>query len=181
MTQFATVQVRYVNRPKPGKKMGSIKTADDVYFSVHPSKLGYFQPGGTYDIEYSSREYNGTVFYTVENIANSDGAVPAPAPRAQQRSASPATQAAPAQFMKNPKEQEQIFCVAIMKSMIEAGQIQPTMQDHIDTINSLREVFRQTFGKQETPATPAAQPPTPRVQPMATAGKNADMDDEIPF
>ena len=49
---YATVTVRYVNDPKPGKKMGSIKSTDDVYYGAWPNQLRQFESGQTYDIEY---------------------------------------------------------------------------------------------------------------------------------
>ena len=37
MNKYA--QIAYVNPPKPGKKMGSIKTADGEFYNVWPDKL----------------------------------------------------------------------------------------------------------------------------------------------
>ena len=53
-TRTATVTVQYVNDPKPGKKMGSIKTAEMGYFGVYPDKLKLFEQGKTYSVEYKT-------------------------------------------------------------------------------------------------------------------------------
>jgi hypothetical protein len=47
-----TISVQYVNPVKPGKKNGTIKTADGQLYLVDPTQLGQFQPGQTYTIEY---------------------------------------------------------------------------------------------------------------------------------
>lgn len=48
----ATVTVDYINPPKPGGKMGSIKTKEIGYVNVYPDKLFQFTPGQTYTIDY---------------------------------------------------------------------------------------------------------------------------------
>jgi len=52
----ATVTVAYVNDPKPGKKIGSIKDDQGHYWSVWPNMLKQFEPGETYELDY---EQNG--------------------------------------------------------------------------------------------------------------------------
>jgi hypothetical protein len=52
----ATVQVKFVNQPREGKKMGTIKCEDGTIIGVWPNKLNLFQQGQTYTIEY---EQNG--------------------------------------------------------------------------------------------------------------------------
>jgi hypothetical protein len=47
-----TVTVAFVNEPKPGKKYGSIKSEDGIYYSVKPEQLALFKAGGTYEIQY---------------------------------------------------------------------------------------------------------------------------------
>ncbi|HEY6020489.1 MAG TPA: hypothetical protein VIY48_11470 [Candidatus Paceibacterota bacterium] len=53
----ATVTVAYINPPKPGKKMGSIKSQDGAYYGVWPDKLSMFEVGNTYSIVFT--EENG--------------------------------------------------------------------------------------------------------------------------
>lgn len=50
----ATITVEYVNQPKPGKKMGSIKGSDGQYYGVWPNDLNQFRQGETVTIEYSA-------------------------------------------------------------------------------------------------------------------------------
>ena len=46
------VNISFVNPPKPGKKMGSIKTKDNVLYWVYADKLAQFSPG-MHTIEYT--------------------------------------------------------------------------------------------------------------------------------
>jgi hypothetical protein len=62
----ATIEVAYVNGPKPGKKTGSVKTTDDQYYGVWPNDLGRFQPGNTYKVQYEEREFQGQVYKTIK-------------------------------------------------------------------------------------------------------------------
>jgi hypothetical protein len=78
-----TITVQYVNEPKPGKKMGSIKATDGRYFGVYPDKLGLYFKGQAATIEYDASEVNGRTFYNVRrkvDAANgSSSASPQPA------------------------------------------------------------------------------------------------------
>src|SRR5437016_10598295 len=64
-----TVTIAYVNQPKEGKKMGSIKTTNGQYFNVYLDKLGLFGVGQTYEIEYGSREFQGKMYHNVKSVS----------------------------------------------------------------------------------------------------------------
>jgi hypothetical protein len=53
----ASIDVRYVNQPAEGKRMASVKTTTNELYFVDPSQLGLFQPGRSYSIEFSEREW----------------------------------------------------------------------------------------------------------------------------
>lgn len=40
-----------MNQPKPGKKLGSVKTDSNEYIAVEPNDLRLFQPGMIYDVD----------------------------------------------------------------------------------------------------------------------------------
>lgn len=63
-----TITIQYLNDVKPGKKMASIKTPDGEYFSVQPAVLKVLKQGATYEIEYTSREYQGKMYHTLTNF-----------------------------------------------------------------------------------------------------------------
>lgn len=74
-----TIEVQYVNPPKIGKKMGSIKSTDGEYYSVWPDKLHTFQVGGSYTVEYEVVNTNsGTSFKSIKKILDQSGVLPLP-------------------------------------------------------------------------------------------------------
>ena len=76
----AHVQVAYINQPKPGKKRGSIKSADGVLYAAFPDKLSQVTVGGTYDLKYKDDEYQGVVYHVVEEVKSSTLAASPAAP-----------------------------------------------------------------------------------------------------
>lgn len=68
MLAYTTVKVAYVNPPKEGKKMGSIKTPDGQYYGVWADKLYQFQQGQSYDVEYETGQYNGRETRTIKKV-----------------------------------------------------------------------------------------------------------------
>ena len=55
---IAAVTIQYVNPPKEGRKMGSIKTEELGYIGVWPDKLDLFQKGKRYVVEYEIKHGN---------------------------------------------------------------------------------------------------------------------------
>ena len=72
--QTATIQVAYVNPPKPGKKQGSVKDAEGNIYGVWPDKLHLFEPGNVYTIEYSSRDFNGQQYHDFKKMVEAQAA-----------------------------------------------------------------------------------------------------------
>jgi hypothetical protein len=133
------IDVRYVNAPAEGKRMGSIKTTGGDLFFVDPAQLGLFQPGHSYSIEFSEREWQGKTYRTVTSITNGSGATvsvsPAPRPRTF-----PARETSPA-------EAERIFTAGIVNASIAAGKCEPQSAASIMAIvAAARAAWRGTFG-----------------------------------
>lgn len=61
------ITVRYINEPKPGKKMGSIKDTNDNYYGVWPDKLHTYEVGKTYSIAYDEDHSNGRTFRNIKS------------------------------------------------------------------------------------------------------------------
>lgn len=133
MTNTETVQVQYVNPPKPGKKMGSIKTADGRYMGVWPDKLTRFQQGGTYTIK---TETQGD-FTKVVDVVTDGGGQEQQAPQ-QQRPAGRPTDDATA---------ERIYVCGIVNAAVSNG-VEPTTASLVEITKAAREAYRQTFGGQ---------------------------------
>jgi hypothetical protein len=151
----ATINVAYVNQPKPGKKQGNVKTDTGEYYGVALGMLGMFSPGGRYEVSYSSREFNSKTYHTIETV-NKVGE----APRA---SGGGGAKHGPV----DDATAERIFVQGILQAFIRAGKIETTTPNVVAAVKSLRSAWSQTFG---TPAVPAP-----------ASSKNEDMNDEIPF
>lgn len=61
----AVIKVAFANPPKAGKKLASIKTDEGAIYGVWPDKFGLFQPGRTYQVEFSTRNYQGKDYHTI--------------------------------------------------------------------------------------------------------------------
>ena len=72
--QTATIQVAYVNPPKPGKKQGSVKDAEGNIYGVWPDKLALFEPGNVYTIEYTTRDFNGQQYHDFKKMVETQAA-----------------------------------------------------------------------------------------------------------
>ena len=129
MSEVAEVTIQYVNDPKPGKKMGSIKTAELGYFGVFPNMLRQFSTNEVCRVEYES---NGDFKKVTKKLAS---AVREPTKQVRPRS--------------DPAESEQIFAVALTKEFIARGDVTCDSDSLTRVVNTCREVYRKTFGGAE--------------------------------
>ncbi len=142
--QLETITVQYVNPPKPGKKMGSIKDTAGRYINVWPDKLDQFQPNGTYNVMLEQGEWQGKTTYTLKSMADDTQRVPA---------AKPVTQAVPLKPIPlspretSPRDAERMFVCSLMNAAIQGKQVNLAEDDLASVVNSLRFVWQQTFGK----------------------------------
>lgn len=78
MNQTTTITIAYINPPGAGKKQATIKASDNRVFGIYPEKMTDYAVGKTYDIEFTSREWQGKTFYTIASakLAASNPMVP---------------------------------------------------------------------------------------------------------
>lgn len=91
-------------------------------------KLGIEQ-GGTYEVETQAKEVNGRTLTNIvkaKRIANAAPGVP--------------------QGLHNPCKDEQIFVLALLKSLIEAGEIKNDKTQLWATTQMLRGLWKHSFG-----------------------------------
>ncbi len=149
----ARISVSFVNPPKAGKTNGSIKTRDDQMYGVKPDMLGLFQPKGTYDIEFSERQFNGQTYKTVTSVKKVEDAPQATTGTGGGRYGA-----------TDDKTAERIFVCGALNAAIQGGHIEMSSAYIGNMVEMLRLVWSETFGADGKPA------------------KNADMDgDSIPF
>jgi hypothetical protein len=109
-----TMTVKYVNPPKAGKQRGSIKATDGQILGVFADKLHLFEPGSTYEIEYTETISNGVTYRNVKSATVI--AAPADTP----------TPPAPATFHgyreTSPTDAKRMFVCANLTALIRAGE-----------------------------------------------------------
>jgi len=119
------ITVQYVNFPKPGKKLGSIKSVEGKYYYMEPDSLKRFSEGEVCTIEYNVSD-DGKWQRLTRKISTS-AAAPAPTFRSE----------------TSPKDSKQIFVTALLKEMVSEA-------DGRDSVlakgNMLKEVYDRLFG-----------------------------------
>lgn len=118
MLAYTSVKVAYVNPPKPGKKMGSIKDESGNYYGVWPDKLGQFSVGGTYNIEYETGTFNGRETRTLKRVLDVPGA---PTPNASRPGS-----ASPTARPSDAKAREMFVMAVVGKALQGAGTVPDT-------------------------------------------------------
>lgn len=129
----AKIQVQYVNDPKPGKKWGSIKATDGIYYYGPPSVLQAFQVGDECTIEFENSD-DGQFRQVKKKLSQTPPVLTRPIPQ-------------PPRARTNPTDSEHIFITAIAKEMVEPRM---SMTEVVDLINGLRAVYRTTLGATES-------------------------------
>ena len=152
----ATIVAKFVNPPQQGKKSGSIKTPENEYYGVPAAMLGQFTQGGTYTVEYKTREWNGKTYKDILSISQ------AQAPSQNQGSGGGSKYGS-----YDAETSERVFVCGALNAFIKAGKIETNANAVVGAVNALRSAWAQTFGKQQSSQAPA---------------KNSnDMNDEIPW
>jgi len=148
-----TVIVAYVNAPREGKKNGSIKTKGGDYYGVPPAMLSQFEQGGTYQVEYSTREFQGQTYRNVVSVQKQ-----APAPSTNGASAG----AGAGGFREvSPAVQLNMAIHSWVEAGISSGQVQFSDEAIGDAIRTVIKGYRDGTA--------------------ALSQKSNDMNDEIPF
>lgn len=132
-SQKANIQVKFVNEPREGRKNGTIKTEDDELYGVPPQKLGMFQPGGRYQIEYSTRSWKGQDYKTVISA----NLLAPPSTNSGGGGKYGRTDDATA---------ERIFVCGALNAAIQGGHVELSSATLGNVVNMLRQVWSETFG-----------------------------------
>lgn len=143
-----TVTVQYVNQPKDASKSyGSIKTQDGKFISVHRDKLGLFQKGGSYVVEYETTDKG---YHNFKRIVSAE-----PGPGHNSQGATP-----PARN-EDLATAERIFVCGIVNAAVGAGH-STDWGSLVPLVNNARNAFAFTFGGR----TPPQQAPVQQRQPL---------------
>lgn len=134
----ATITAKYVDRPKPGKKMWTVKDETGKMWLVPPKDAGQFTRGAVYEIGYEEHDYGSNTYRTI--IAHKEIAAAGPGSAGGNPSKYSPTDLTTA---------ERIFVCGAVNSILRAEGLQSlsmTEDQLVAIINRLRAVFARTFG-----------------------------------
>jgi hypothetical protein len=157
----ATVEVKYVNPPKPGKQYGSIKGANNDSWPVKQDRIREFEPGNTYELAYTEGTNGFKNIIGVKRIVQQAEPrgdyteITEPQRRNGARLTPAVTQAKP-QAPQNgyyrptaPKDSERMWTCAILGHIIDRGGVELNEASLIDAVNVLRAVYQKTYGQDD--------------------------------
>lgn len=123
----ATIEVAYVNQPKPGKKKGSVKAANGEIYGVWPSDLGRFQVGQQITFNYEESTFNGQ---TYKSAKFPKGAPPAPTPMAAS---------------SGPAKSEEMFVMGVIGRTLQGTGSFPDPVELTNWVKAARMAWRDGF------------------------------------
>jgi hypothetical protein len=155
------VTVKYLNQPKtPAAHSGSVKGDDDVYYGIPKAMLTQLQVGGTYELDWKQ---NGA-FKNVSAIRPVAVAAATAGPPSGTGSVGNPRQ------RTDPQDSANMWCCAIMCSLIKAGQV--SLGDLYEAEIEVRQRHREVM----MTLTQSNKPP-PAPKPTVAQ----EMSDEIPY
>jgi hypothetical protein len=131
------ITCQYVNFPKEGKRRGSIKTSEGVYYWTDAAMLKRFSVGEVCTIEYDTAPKDGGGEWRTIKRKISTSTAP---PQAQFR------------HPTAPKDSIQIFVTALLKGMVTP---QDTQASVIAKGNMLKAAYQNLFGTEAKQTTEA--------------------------
>lgn len=126
------VTVQFVNPVAAGKREGSIKLSDGSYLGVKPDMLSQFQQGGTYDVEWSSRHWNGKEYRTVTKAA----LVSAPTTNGS----------AGSHGAVSDKTAKRIYICGLLNAFAQGGQLQLSEEAIVEATRMCENAWNKTLG-----------------------------------
>jgi hypothetical protein len=137
-----TMTVKYVNPPKAGKQRGSIKGADDQVLGVFADKMHLFEPGSTYESEYTETESSGV---TYRNVKSATAVATAPT-----TSSSPSPTAHNTYRETSANDAKRMFVCANLSALIRAGEVKNDKASLWNATQLLCSLWDHTFGEAGT-------------------------------
>ena len=152
MNKTAQVDISFVNPANPGKKMGSIKTRDNITYWVYADKLHLFRPGPCV-IEYDdSPGKDGKPFLKAQGVVNGNGHAMPPSDNLGAKQWPAQSTQAPAEQPANMSRNEHIFVCGALNSAIKNGQLTWNDANLVTAINAFRMAYAATFGADDRAA-----------------------------
>lgn len=134
-----TLTVARIDPPRPnGGKNGKIVGTGGETIYAPPSKTAKFIPGHTYEIDYSTSDWNGKSYNNLESFHEVEGAKPSASP-------SPANGSGGSYRPTSPQDAERMWTCAIVTALIKAGEVKNDKQQLWAATQMARGVWKHTF------------------------------------
>jgi hypothetical protein len=146
------VTVKYINQPKPGKKMGSIGTECKKYINMWPNQLEQFSVGSQYDVPVETGEWNGNVTYKLNGE-----------PKLLNAQAHTPSNSAPANSGFDEDKQIKIWTQGVLQALIQSGQV--GIDQIVPVSNALKQNYHEVWNASEG----------------FSSSQVDELDDQIPF
>jgi len=136
--------IKLINPPTDGKPRGSIVGMDDQRLGVFAEKIGLFECGKTYEIEFVETSANGRTLRNVKSATLKASA----SPQGQQAATAPASNGNGGGYYRptSPEDSERMFVCATLTALIKAGEVKNDKAQLFHTTNMLRALWQHTFG-----------------------------------
>jgi hypothetical protein len=143
-----TLTIKLINPPGSTGR-GSIVGTDDQRLGVFPEKVGLFEVGKTYEIEYTETDRGGKTLRNVKSAKLIAAASPAAQPAAA--AAAPASGANGHGHQQHYRETsdrdaERMWVCATLTALIRAGEVKNDKRQLWETTNMLRALWSHSFG-----------------------------------
>jgi hypothetical protein len=149
----STITVAKVWQPfEPTGKKGTIVDTQDNRWKVFTDKLGNYQQGATYNIEYDHwlNPHDGKVYHTIVKSMPADGAAQPAAtthnPVTAITAPKPNGHALAPRQRTDPTDAERMFVCSILNAFVSANKVEPDLTTLVGDVQMLRDVWRNTFG-----------------------------------
>ena len=137
-----TITVKLINQPGSTGR-GSIVGANDERLGIFPEKVGLFEVGKTYEIEFTETDRNGKTLRNVKSAKQVAG----PGPQASSApTANGHTNDNGYYKPTSPEDSERMFVCATLTALIRAGEVKNDKAQLFHTTNMLRALWNHTFG-----------------------------------
>ena len=139
----ATIEVKFVKPPAPGKQYGSVKSSDNTWWPVKADRINQFQENNSYEVAYTEGTNGFRNIIGVKSLAppKRNGSVSDVAlEQGQFTQVPPQAQPAP-----KASQSEHIFTCGGLYRDIEMGRVGTSEDELVERTVLWRNVYRRAF------------------------------------
>lgn len=121
-----TITPKYVNPPKPGKKMGNVKLDDGTVFFCYPGELDKMQAGVSSVVHFERTKFGDNPVNVIKEVEGGNAVPPS-----QGAAVGSPSLTSPPNTQQNPNRDLHIFICGVVNNAVQAGAIDPGNSESI--------------------------------------------------